>query len=53
VLRGVVLIAPLAAGWVTYVVCRELKAADGHPAAAWHAVRRGAAGGYVVEDEEG
>jgi ubiquinol-cytochrome c reductase cytochrome b subunit len=52
VLRGVVLILPLVAGWVTYVVCRELKAAEGHPAAAWHAVRRGAGGGYIVEDEE-
>src|SRR5579859_784833 len=52
VLRGVVLIAPLVAGWVTYVVCRELKAAEGHPGTAWHAVRRGPRGGYVVEDEE-
>lgn len=52
VLRGVVLIAPLAAGWVTFVVCRELKAAEGRHAPAWHALRRGAGGGYVIEDEE-
>ena len=53
ILRGVVLIAPLIAGWVTYVVCRELKAAEGRPAEAWHAVRRGAGGGYLTEDEKG
>jgi len=51
-LRGVVLIAPLVAGWVTYVVCRELKAAEGHSGAAWHLVRRGPGGGYVAEDKE-
>lgn len=50
VLRGVVLIAPLVAGWVAYVVCRELKAAEGHPAGAWHALRRSAGGGYLTED---
>ena len=52
VLRGVVPIASLVAGWVTYVVCRELKAAEGRPAAAWHALRRSAGGGYLTEDTE-
>ncbi|HEV2440446.1 MAG TPA: ubiquinol-cytochrome c reductase cytochrome b subunit [bacterium] len=52
VLRGVVLIVPAIAGWVTYIVCRELKAAEARPSARWHALRRGPGGGYVVEDEE-
>jgi len=52
VLRGVVLIVPAVAGWVTYIVCRELKAAEARPAPAWHALRRGPGGGYVAEDEE-
>ena len=51
-LRGVVLIAPPVAGWVTYLVCRELKAAEARSAPAWHALRRAPGGGYAAEDEE-
>lgn len=51
VLRGLVLLVPAAVGWVTYVACRELKARDAHPAAAWHTLRRGPGGGYVESDD--
>jgi len=52
-LRGVVLAAPVVAGWATYTVCRELKAREAHPAPMWHEVHRGPGGGYVTTEEHG
>jgi hypothetical protein len=37
-------------GWATYALCRELKKQQEEPKPLWHALRRGAMGGYA-EDE--